>query len=666
MYEVFRGAHTGVMREDWTRVSRSLLLTVTHPSLTLGKTPLVFLPLKGGQLLKPMKLTPAETLPKGPGWLYEIKYDGFRCLLDWQEDSIRLLSRNGQDLSDRFPEIICGIRETSSAVSPQLPILLDGELVFLLNDVRSDFSVVARRSRLRTKSSIEEQSRLFPCRFAAFDLLETGGEDLRSKSVEERKDKLGRVLRAAGFPFDTDYRNPSPVQGVAAFSEPEPLNSRLITGNGEGLVAKRSGSRWQEGIRSTDWVKVKNWRTVPVVLMGFETENTNFSGCILHEGEWREVVTLRHGFSNEELKTLIALFRENGTEGPPGVFTLAAAIVAEVLTIGESGGKLREPRFSRFLLDKSPETATFQRYRRALEPIPPGVAVTNPDKPLFPKVGIDKDGYLLYLQHAAPYLLPWLEDRPLTVIRYPHGTEDGERFYQKHAPDSIPSFVQTVPGEDGELLLCNSLETLLWLGNQAALELHVPFGRLREGKESPYPDEIVFDLDPPDASKFQLAVDASRRLKEVFDGFGLEAFIKTSGGKGMQLYIPIPPGTFTYEETRLFTSFAADYLCEQAPDRFTTERLKKKRGGRLYVDYVQHARGKTIIAPYSTRGAGHAPVATPLEWHELTEDLRPESFTIPTVTERLRTKGDPFLLMEKARLSQPFDAVLKKLKEITR
>ncbi|WP_213421675.1 DNA ligase D [Bhargavaea massiliensis] len=614
--------------------------------------------------MKPMKLTPAETLPEGSGWLYEVKYDGFRCLLDWRKDGIRLLSRNGNDLADRFPEIIAAISEASDVARPFLPLLLDGELVFLLNDVRSDFSVVARRSRLRTQSAIEEQSRMFPCRFAAFDLLEKSGEDLRAMTVEKRKQALGELLQALSFPLDTDYLSPSSVQGVAAQTGPKPLKSRLIAGNGEGLVAKRSGSRWQEGIRSTDWVKVKNWRAVPVVLTGFETENSNFSGRIVDEGEWREVVTLRHGFSEEESKTLTALFKANGTEGPPGVFTLAPAVVAEVLTIGESGGKLREPRFSRFLLDEDPETVTLERYRRALEPIPPGVTVTNPDKPLFPEAGIDKDGYLLYLQHAAPHLLPWLKDRPLTVIRYPHGTEDTERFYQKHAPDPVPSFVQTVPGEEGELLLCNSLETLLWLGNQAALELHVPFGRLRKGEESTYPDEIVFDLDPPDASKFQLAVDAALRLKKVFDGFGLKTFVKTSGGKGMQLYIPILPGTYTYEETRLFTSFAADYLCEQAPERFTTERMKKNRGGRLYVDYVQHARGKTIIAPYSTRGAGHAPVATPLEWHELTENLRPETFTIHTVTERLRTIGDPFRLMEDSRSLQPFGDVLAKLKEM--
>ncbi|KZE37425.1 hypothetical protein AV656_12715 [Bhargavaea cecembensis] len=614
--------------------------------------------------MKPMKLTPAETLPEGPGWLYEVKYDGFRCHLDWREDCIRLLSRNGHDLSDRFPEIMAGIAEASEAVRPYLPLILDGELVYLLNDVRSDFSVVARRSRLRTKAAIEEQSRMFPCRFSAFDLLETGDDDLRSRTVEERKEVLGQVLRAGQFPVDTNYRKPSPIQGVAAQHAPEPLKSRLVAGNGEGLVAKRSGSRWTEGIRSTDWLKVKNWRTVPIVFTVFEAENSNFSGRVLDGEEWLEVVTLRHGFSEEEAKTLIALFRANGTEGPPGVFRLAPAVVAEVLTIGESGGKLREPRFSRFLLDEDPEMVTIQRYRRALEPIPPGVTVTNPDKPLFPEAGIDKDTFLLYLQHAAPHLLPWLEDRPLTVIRYPHGTEDTERFYQKHAPDSVPSFVKTAPGEEGELLLCNSLETLLWLGNQAALELHVPFGRLRDGEESIYPDEIVFDLDPPDATKFQLAVDAALRLKQVFDGFGLKTFVKTSGGKGMQLYIPIPPKTFTYEETRHFTSFAAEYLCEQAPDRFTTERMKKNRGGRLYVDYVQHARGKTIIAPYSTRGAGHAPVATPLEWHELTDDLRPQNFTIHTVTERLRTKGDPFLLMEEARFSQPFGEVLKKLKEM--
>lgn len=612
--------------------------------------------------MNPMKLTPAETLPKGSGWLYEVKYDGFRCLLEWKEDGIRLISRNGNDLATRFPEITEGLNAAAPSLRPFLPLVLDGELVFLLNNVRSDFTVVARRSRLRAETSIAEKSRAFPCRFVAFDLLESEGNDLRSQTVEERKKSLSRVLQAAGYPLDVSPLNPSPVQGVLAHQQPEPLRTRLIAGNGEGIIAKRKGSRWTDGVRSSDWVKVKNWRTVPVVLTGYAAENSNFSGCVLDGEDWLEVVTLRNGFSEEEEKTLTSLFRRNGKEGTPGIFTLNPAVIAEVLTIGESGGKLREPRFSRFLLDEDPDTVTFQRLCRALEPIPDAVTVTNPDKPLFPEAGINKDGYLLYLQHAAPYLLPWLENRPLTVIRYPHGTGDSERFYQKHAPDSVPSFVETVPGEDGPLLLCNSLESLLWLGNQAALELHVPFARLRNGVESAHPDEIVFDLDPPDASRFQLAVNAARLLKGVFDEFGLHAFVKTSGGKGLQLYLPLPPETFTYDETRLFTSFAAHFLCEQAPEQFTTERLKKKRGGRLYVDYVQHARGKTIIAPYSTRGAGHAPVATPLEWHELTDDLRPESFTIHTVIERLRTIGDPFRQMEAARAVQPFDEVLEKLK----
>ncbi|SIT87367.1 DNA ligase D [Edaphobacillus lindanitolerans] len=607
-----------------------------------------------------MKLTPAEELPDGPGWLYEIKYDGFRCLLDWRENGIRLMSRNGHDLAGAFPEITEACLETTGSVAQCLPLLLDGELVHLLNDARSDFATVSRRSRMRAENTIAGAADRFPCRFAAFDVLELSGRDLRAEPLEQRKQALRTVLEAGGFPSAVSAGNPSVIQGIASSEDPDTVQTQLLSGNGEGIVAKRSGSRWTDGIRTTDWMKVKNWRRVPVILTEYEQENGYFTGCYLDHEELIPAVSFKNGLSDEEARTLSLLFQQKGEQKSAGIWTLAPAICAELLTIGEAGGKLREPRFSRFLHGEDPETVTARRLARALEPIPPGVAVTNPDKPLFPEAALDKDGYLLYLQEAAPYLLPWLRDRPLTVIRWPHGTED-ERFYQKHAPDPVPPFVETSPDEDGPRILCNNLETLLWLGNQAALEFHVPFGRL----DSPFPDEIVFDLDPPDASRFDLAADAALRLKQVFDSFGLLSFAKTSGGKGLQLYIPLPEGLFTYADTRRFTEIAARFLCEQSPERFTTERLIKNRHGRLYVDYVQHAEGKTIICPYSTRGTAHAPVATPIEWHELKEGIRPRELTVPVLLNRMKEMGDPFRTMDQARDRQPFGEVLEKLREIT-
>lgn len=174
--------------------------------------------------------------------------------------------------------------------------------------------------------------------------------------------------------------------------------------------------------------------------------------------------------------------------------------------------------------------------------------------------------------------------------------------------------------------------------NQLALEFHIPF----QTHHSPYPTEIVFDLDPPSVQEFSLAVSGALDLKNIIDYFQLQSFVKTSGGKGLQLYIPLPANTFTYEEIRIFTEFVCRFLCEQKPNLYTIERLKKNRHEKLYLDYVQHAEGKTIIAPYSTRGNEMGLVATPLLWEEVNENLTPTLFTIPFVMERMKKWAIPF------------------------
>ena len=208
--------------------------------------------------------------------------------------------------------------------------------------------------------------------------------------------------------------------------------------------------------------------------------------------------------------------------------------------------------------------------------------------------------------------------------------------------------------------MCNNIETLLWLGNQLALELHIPFQSIHTEK----PMEIVFDLDPPSVNEFNLAISAALKMKTIFDQFKLSSFIKTSGGKGMQVYIPLPMNTFSYEETGIFTEFVCEFLVKQFPESFTTERFKKKRNNRLYLDYVQHREGKTIIAPYSTRGNEKALVATPLDWAEVNDSLRPENFTIPVVLERIRTVGNPFSNFRELGEKQDFRSVVNQLKNL--
>jgi bifunctional non-homologous end joining protein LigD len=257
-------------------------------------------------------------------------------------------------------------------------------------------------------------------------------------------------------------------------------------------------------------------------------------------------------------------------------------------------------------------------------------------------------------------MLPFLTDRLLTVIRYPHGTF-GEAFYQKNCPDYAPEFVQTNKADGIDYILCNNLKTLIWLGNQLAIEFHVPFQTIT----STGPSEIVFDLDPPSKDAFQLAIKAALLIKEVLDQLNLIGFIKTSGNKGLQIYLPLPDNEYSYDDTRLFTSFIAEYLISKDPDSFTIERMKKNRGNRLYVDYVQHSEGKTIVAPYSMRGNEHGGVATPLYWEEVDEKLELVSFNMENTLKRIRRHADPFINYFQTKQIQPFAPVLDFLKKGT-
>ncbi|MDN3955564.1 non-homologous end-joining DNA ligase [Sporolactobacillus laevolacticus] len=262
--------------------------------------------------------------------------------------------------------------------------------------------------------------------------------------------------------------------------------------------------------------------------------------------------------------------------------------------------------------------------------------ITHPDKPIWINPPINKEQLIDYLKLVAPFMLPFLSGRALTIIRFPHGVP-GESFFQKNCPDYAPEYIHTVEEDNTRYIVCDDLRTLLWLGNQLAIEYHVPFGKIR----SDQPVEIVFDLDPPDRSAFALAIKAAREIKAVFDRLSIVSFPKLSGSRGIQIHIPITKLGLSYADTRLFTSSIARLLVQQFPDAFTIERLKKNRGGRLYVDYVQHAEGKTLICPYSPRGKEGATVAVPLFWHEVNDLLRIEDFTIPTVLERLSQGVDP-------------------------
>lgn len=261
------------------------------------------------------------------------------------------------------------------------------------------------------------------------------------------------------------------------------------------------------------------------------------------------------------------------------------------------------------------------------------VEISNPDKPLWQHPTITKAEFLQKIILLSPYLLPYCENRYLTTIRWPHGI-DGSFFYQKNAPKPLPNFVQTAKFRGVNYVNLNSLPTLVWLGNLACLEFHPSFHLINET----IPAEWIIDIDPPQKNDPRL-VEATLLVGETLRELGIEAIPKTSGATGIQLYIPIEK-RYTFIQLRSLGEFLARFLVQKHPTLFTMERLKKDRGRSIYIDYLQHWPGKTLSAPYTTRAHPHAPVSTPLHWHELNNSFDPSNYNLSTIEARLNEQGD--------------------------
>jgi len=269
------------------------------------------------------------------------------------------------------------------------------------------------------------------------------------------------------------------------------------------------------------------------------------------------------------------------------------------------------------------------------------VDVSHPEKLLWEEAGITKLDYIHYLIQVAPWFLPHLRDRPVTVIRCPDGVGEENSFYQKDAPPGTPEWVTTVPLWSPDrhdyihYVMVDKVATLIWLGNLAAVEMHIGFATLYKPH---LPTHIVFDLDPT-VPGFQRVRDVALALHRLLDTLDLPNVVKTSGATGLQVFIPVVGGLH-FDDTRIFTEAVAKYLAARLPDTVTLERLKKHRSDKVYVDYLQHGPGRTLIAPYSARGTPAATVSTPLLWSEVQAGCVPEDFTIRTTPGRLEHQGD--------------------------
>ncbi|MGM8214621.1 DNA ligase D [Bacillaceae bacterium W0354] len=578
---------------------------------------------------KPMLPTLVDDAPLEDEWVYEVKYDGFRCGFEWNKDSIHLWSRNGNDLASSFPEIIewCKVHQTQ--FEKYLPLFLDGEIVILNTKIQTNFSLLQQRGRLKSQEKITNLSRKRPASLMVFDLIKLRGKETIHQTFVKRRTELQQLFNEVG-------RIGSRMNLVDQYSNFSDIKEAVFLHQGEGIVAKQLNSKYIYGKRTTNWQKIKNWRQINGFITGWNVENDYFDVSIYVKEKQQLLGKIKHGFSNEEKETLSSFIKQNGQKVNGLSWKLEPSVCIELNCLDVHEEELREPVFNTFRFDLTPEDCTKEKVNEGLAQIPEEIELSKPDKKLFDTV--TKRDFVVYLRNMAPYILPRLKNKRLTMIRYPDGINE-HSFYQKHLPDYAPSFIKTVKGEDEEEdIICNDLKTLLWFGNHAAIEYHVPFQTINETQ----PDEMVFDLDPPSLKEFPLAVFAAQLIRDMCEAKGFHVFIKTSGRTGLQLHIPLHDYDMTFDDTREFMEAVAKVLVQKYPKSFTIERLKKNRGQKLYIDYVQHASGKTIIAPYSPRATKDTTVATPLFWDEVNEHLDPRTFTIHNVPERVRTLGCPF------------------------
>lgn len=264
-----------------------------------------------------------------------------------------------------------------------------------------------------------------------------------------------------------------------------------------------------------------------------------------------------------------------------------------------------------------------------------GLQISNPEKILFPDAGITKMEYIRKLYELSGYILKYTRDRTLTTIHYPDGT--GEKFYyQKNIPSHAPDFINHRQTDGMDCIIMDSVETLLWLGNMAALEFHIPFNAVDKPNN---PDALVFDLDPSEGQTFARVAEAAVIINNTLKELGIKGFCKTSGATGMQIAIPLG-GEVDYDTARKTNEFFSRYFVQKYPDIFTMERKVNERGNRIYFDYLQMWKGKTIICPYSPRATGTANVSAPVLWEEVEKGLTPEDFTLNNIIPRLNKVGD--------------------------
>ncbi|HZT45194.1 MAG TPA: DNA ligase D [Gaiellaceae bacterium] len=593
-----------------------------------------------------------DELPAGADWVFEVKWDGYRAIAYLRGGEARLISRNGNDLTERFRGIATAIPralKTSDCV-------LDGEVCALDEQGRPSFS------------AMQQGKPGTPIVYEAFDLLELEGEPLVDLPLRDRRARLEALL---------DRRNRT-VRLSEQFEDGQALYEAARQQQLEGIVAKRLECPYREGKRTREWLKIKTHGRQEFVIAGYTKGQGRRSGRFgsLVLGVWRGdelsyVGNVGTGFTDKDIDDLLARLRPLEQRELPfpivpkmpkvkrtDVVWVRPQLVAEVEFVEWThDGRLRAPSFQGLREDKAarevhreePLAGKVRAGRKAVE-------LSNLDKVFWPGEGITKGDLLRYYRAVAPVLVPHIRDRPFTMKRYPDGIEGGF-FFQKDAPKHMPDWIPTVAVEATtretprrvrtiRAPLVNEEAALLWMVNMGCIDLNTWYSRVDKPDR---PDFVLFDLDPAAGAGFAEVIEVALLVKEVLDALGLAGFPKTSGSDGMHVLVPIER-RHTYDDTREFAEIVAGTLARTHRGLVTTEWTKSKRRGVL-VDSNQNGEGKTIASVYSVRPHPGAPVSTPVRWEEVGEGLDPKAFTMDFVLGRIERNGDLFEGVLKTRQS---------------
>ena len=603
--------------------------------------------------LRPMLAESRGEPFSGEGWLFELKYDGYRLLARREGATVALSYRSGDDATALFPEIAKAV-ETLPADA-----VLDGEVVVLDPDGRPSFQRLQQRAQLSRREDIAHAAVEHPATLFAFDLLALGGLDLRPLSLSDRKRLLATFVPRIGPVRFADHVE---ARGEDLWREVE---SRGL----EGIVAKRAESPYRSGARSAAWLKMRADLAGDFAVVGFTKPRGSraaFGALLLatREGDgWRFAGSAGSGFTHRQLEELHARLAPRARPTPPctgpvpkgaGNTWVEPEVVVEVRYKQRTeDGLLRHPVFLRVRDDKRLEDAEAGPPARAEPPTPVvergaagaprKVEVSNPEKVFFPGEGITKGEVVAYYRDIAPFMLPFLRDRPLVLTRYPDGIE-GKSFFQKDAPEWRPEWMHTVRihSEEGDRdldhFLVDDADGLAWIANLGTIPIHVFSSRVGSLER---PDWCIVDLDPKEAP-FAHVVRIARALHDLCDEIGLPSYPKTTGQKGLHVLVPLG-GQLTHEQSRSLAELLARAIEAELPDVSTTARAVGSRGGRVYLDFMQNGFGKTIAAPYTVRPRPGAPVSVPLRWNEVNARLDPARFTIRTAPARAGKGRDPLL-----------------------